>query len=148
MSTLIKNKKAYFDYEILDTYEAGLVLEGWEVKSIKYANANLNDAFVRVSNGEAFVSGMHVSRWKTQSKSEPIDKERDRKLLLTSNEIEKLERARTNPGLTILVLEIFAKRGYLKAKIGVAKGRKKYDKRRRIREREEKKSIKEVGNVW
>lgn len=144
----IKNKKAYFDYSIEDTFEAGVILEGWEVKSIRNSMADIKQAFVAVRGSDAFLTGMNVSRWKTQSASIPIDETRERKLLLNSKEIEELARLRKMPGISIIVLELFGKNNKIKVKIGVGKGRKKYDKREKIKERETKKEISSKGDRW
>ncbi|MBN1332107.1 SsrA-binding protein SmpB [Candidatus Dojkabacteria bacterium] len=145
---LAKNKKAYFDYIILETFEAGIILEGWEVKSIKNSMADINQAFVAIRGTDAFVNGMHVSRWKTQSASIPIDEGRERKLLLNSKEIEELARLRKMPGVSIIVLDLFVKNNKIKVKIGIGKGRKKYDKRQKIMEREIKKEIVSSQERW
>ena len=141
--TFVKNKKAYFDYAIEDTFEAGIILEGWEVKSIKNGMADIKQAFVRLAASGAYISGMNVSRWKTQSVSIPINESRERKLLLNAKEIEKLTGLRKMPGISIMVLELFEKNGKIKVKIGVGKGRKKYDKRQKIKEREMQNEIRE-----
>lgn len=143
-----KNKKAYFDYEVLEEFEAGIILEGWEVKSIKNSMADITPAYVVLKNGEAYLVNMHVSRWKTQSRTQPISESRDRKLLLSKREIEKLQQLRKNSGTSIVVLDLHSNKGMVKVKIGAARGRKKYDKRRKIKEKEMKKEIRERGRRW
>ncbi|MBD3280551.1 SsrA-binding protein SmpB [Candidatus Dojkabacteria bacterium] len=146
--TFVKNKKAYFDYSIEDTFEAGIILEGWEVKSIRYGMADIKQAFVKIVENGAYISGMHVSRWKTQSASIPINENRERKLLLNSKEIDELAGLRKSSGVSIIVLELFEKNNKIKVKIGVGRGRKKYDKRQKIKEREMKKEIFAKGKRW
>lgn len=137
----IKNKKARFKYEIGDTYNSGIVLTGTEIKSIREGKAALTDSYCIVENGEVWVKGMHVSEYFYGSYNNHNVK-RDRKLLLTKKEIAKITKAADEPGYTIVPLRIFInERGFAKLVIGIGKGKKQYDKRQSIKEREDKRNI-------
>lgn len=137
----IKNKKARFNYEISDTFTAGMVLTGTEIKSIREGKANLTDSYCIVENGEIWVKGMHVSEYFYGSYNNHTVK-RDRKLLLNRKEIAKLSKAADEPGYTIVPMRIFINdRGFAKMVIGVGRGKKQYDKRQSIKEREDKRNI-------
>lgn len=137
----IKNRRAAFDYEIGDTYTAGLVLTGTEIKSIRAGKASLADSYCLIDNGEVWVKGMHVSEYFYGSYNNHATR-RDRKLLLSKKEIAKLAKAADDPGYTIIPLRIFINdRGYAKLVIGVARGKKQYDKRQSIRERDDKRML-------
>lgn len=144
----VKNKKAFFDYNIIDTFEAGIQLQGWEVKSIRHSMANLKDSYIKITPQGAYITGMHISRWKTQAKSEEINKIRDRKLLLKKSELQKLDSYRKNPGYTIVPLKLYPKHNVVKIEIGVGKGKKQYDKREAVKKKEIKKDINRRGNIW
>ena len=137
----IRNKCARFDYEIGDTYTAGIVLTGTEIKSIREGKASLVDSFCMVENGEVWVKGMNVSEYFYGSYNNHVAR-RDRKLLLTRKEIQKLSKVQEDVGFTIVPLKIFInERGLAKMLIGVGRGKKQYDKRQAIREREDKRQI-------
>ncbi len=137
----IRNKRARFDYEIGDTYTAGIVLTGTEIKSIREGKASLVDSFCMVENGEVWVKGMNVSEYFYGSYNNHVAR-RDRKLLLTRKEIQKLSKVQEDVGFTIVPLKIFInERGLAKMLIGVGRGKKQYDKRQAIREREDKRQI-------
>ena len=137
----IKNKKAQFNYEIGDTYTAGLVLTGTEIKSIRDGKASLTDSYCIVDNGEVWVKGMHVSEYFYGSYNNHSVR-RDRKLLLNKKEIAKIRKIADEPGFTIVPLRIFInEKGYAKLVIGIGKGKKQYDKRQSIKEREDKRNI-------
>jgi SsrA-binding protein len=121
------NKKAYFDYEVSDTFEAGIVLRGYEVKSVRAGNVNLKGAFVLVS-GVPVISGMHIGPYKAANLTD-YDPRGLRRILLKQSEIDKLRRAEGEPGFAIVPLELYLKRGLIKVKIGIMKGKKKYEKR-------------------
>ncbi len=132
----IKNKKAYFDYEILEKYEAGISLKGTEVKSLREGKANLRDAFVRIENGEAFLFNAYIAPYSFGNlfNHEPT---RKRKLLLHKREIKRLMGKTQEKGLTIVPLRMyFNKRGIVKVEIALVKGKKKHDKREAIKRRE------------
>lgn len=137
----IKNRRATFDYEISDTYTAGIVLTGTEIKSIRDGKAGLADTYVVIDNGEAWVKGMYVAEYFYGSYNNHAS-HRDRKLLLTRKELRKLARVAEDPGYTIIPLRLFiSEKGLAKLVIGVARGKKAYDKRQSIREREDKRSL-------
>jgi SsrA-binding protein len=129
------NRKARHDYEILDTYEAGIVLTGSEVKSLRAGRANLKDSYARVDRGEVFLMNAHISPYAAASQfgHEP---ERNRKLLLHRAEIDKLLGRVQERGLTIIPLKVYFKNGRAKVLLGVGRGKKAYDKRESIKERE------------
>ena len=137
----IKNKKAHFNYEIGDTFTAGIVLTGTEIKSIREGKASLADSYCIVENGEVWVKNMHVSEYFYGSYNNHNVK-RDRKLLLNKKEISKIAKAAEEPGFTIVPIRIFiSERGYAKLVIGIGKGKKQFDKRQSIKEREDKRNI-------
>ena len=135
-STIAVNRKARHDYFIEDEYEAGLVLEGWEVKSLREGRAQLKESYVVVIRGEIFLVGAHFSPLKTASTHIHPNPTRDRKLLLNAREISKLIGATEREGYTIVPLKLYWLRGRAKLKIALAKGKKQHDKRQSIKERE------------
>lgn len=140
----IQNKKARFNYEISDTYTAGIVLTGTEIKSIREGKASLVDTYCVVDNGEVWVKGMNISEYFYGSYNNHVAR-RDRKLLLNKKEIAKLSRAAEDVGFTIVPLKLFINdRGLAKLLIGVGRGRKQYDKRQAIRERDDKRHLGEI----
>ncbi len=133
---LIKNKRATFDYEILEEWTAGIVLTGTEIKSLRAGKASLVDCYCYLHHGELFVRGMNISEyhWGTYNNHIPG---RDRKLLLNTRELRKIERALQDKGLTVVGLRLFINdRGLAKLQIGLAKGRKQYDKREYLKEKD------------
>lgn len=137
----IQNKKARFNYEIGDTYTAGIVLTGTEIKSIRDGKASLVDSYCLIENGEVWVKQMNVSEYFYGSYNNHVAR-RDRKLLLNRKEIAKLQKASENPGFTIVPLRIFINdRGLAKMVIGVGRGKKEYDKRQTMRERDDKRQL-------
>lgn len=137
----IKNKKAHFNYEIGDTYTAGIVLTGTEIKSIRDGKASLADTYCIVENGEIWVKGMHISEYFYGSYNNHSVK-RDRKLLLNKKEIAKIRKVADEPGYTIVPIRMFiSDRGFAKLVIGLGKGKKQYDKRQSIKEREDKRNL-------
>ena len=132
----IKNRRASFDYEFLETYQAGIVLTGTEIKSIRAVKASLVDAFCYFNGGELYVKNMHVADywWGTWGRHDP---RRDRKLLLTKRELLKLQRAVKEKGLTIVAVKLYiSEGGYAKLLIALARGKKEYDKRQSIKEKD------------
>ncbi len=132
----IKNRRAPFDFEFIETFQAGIVLTGTEIKSIRAGKASLVDSFCYFSNGELFVKNMHVADywWGSWGKHDP---RRDRKLLLTKRELGKLSRAVKEKGLTIVAVKLYiADNGYAKLLIALARGKKEYDKRQSIKEKD------------
>ena len=122
------NKKANYDYFLFDTYEAGLVLEGSEIKSLKNGNVNLKDSHIQIKNEEAFIINMHISPYVNGSVFNP-DPTRTRKLLLNKQEIRKLDIKVREKGYTIVPTKVYLKKGLAKVEIALAKGKKNYDKR-------------------
>ena len=137
----IKNKRATFDYEITDTYTAGIVLTGTEIKSIRQGKASLVDTYCIVQNNEVWVKNMYIAEYFYGTYNNHVER-RDRKLLLNKKEIAKLMRSGAEAGFTIVPLRLFInERGLAKLVIGVARGKKTYDKRQSIKEREDKRSL-------
>ena len=141
MPALSENKKAFFDYEILETFEAGLVLEGHEVKSIKLGRANIQGAYAIIRGSEAYILGMHIPPYQKANTPADYDPDRTRKLLLTRKEINHLIGKTAEKGLTLLPLELYTKHGLCKLSLGLGKGKKKQDKRQSIKARESKRKI-------
>lgn len=123
------NKKARFEYFIEETFEAGLVLEGWEVKSLRAGKLNITESYVLLKKGEAWLLGAHISPLQSASTHITPDPTRTRKLLLHVNEIAKLEGAVSRKGLACVPLAVYWKRGLAKCEIALAKGKQKHDKR-------------------
>jgi SsrA-binding protein len=134
--SIVDNKKAFHDYFIEERYEAGLVLEGWEVKSIRSARVQLKEAYVVVKNGEVFLIGCHISPLPTASTHIHPDPTRSRKLLLKAAEISKLIGKVERAGYTLVPLDLHYLKGRIKLEIGLAKGKKQHDKRATEKERE------------
>ncbi len=127
---IVRNKKARHDYEIKDTYEAGISLKGSEVKSLREGKINISDAYALVENGEVVLRNLHISPYKmAQDTLDPI---RPRRLLLKKREIRKIKSITEQKGLTLIPLSLYFSRNLVKIELGVAIGRKKYDKRNAI----------------
>lgn len=137
---LVSNRKAYFNYEILDTFEAGIVLVGTEVKSIRSHGGNIQDAYVILHHGEAFLKNASIAPYRFGSLFNHEEK-RERKLLLHKREILKLKSLSEEKGLTVIALGMYLKHGVIKVRIATAKGKKAYDKRASIKEREHNRAI-------
>ncbi|MFL2128465.1 SsrA-binding protein SmpB [Ruoffia sp. FAM 26255] len=137
---LAQNRKARHDFTILETVEAGLVLQGTEIKSIRQGKINLKDGFVSIRQGEAFLKNVHISPYE-QGNIFNHDPLRNRKLLLHKKEIEKLEREVKQNRLTIIPLKVYIVRGRAKVLIGLAKGKNRYDKRHSLKEQQMKRDI-------
>ncbi len=133
---IIDNRRARHEYEILETLEAGLELTGTEVKSIRAGKANLQDAFILIREGEAWLLNMHISPHNTASKVFNHDPTRRRKLLLHRREITRLRGTIEQKGLTMIPLKLVLSRGWIKAHIAVARGKKLYDKRQSLKEKQ------------
>jgi SsrA-binding protein len=140
VKTLLRNKKARHDFFVEWTVEAGLVLQGSEVKSLREARAVMSDAYAMIRNGEAWLINMQVTEypWANRWNHEP---KRDRKLLLHTREIHKLEEASAQAGYTLLPLEVYLKGGRIKVLIGVCKGKKLYDKRQDQKRRDAQREV-------
>ena len=137
------NKKAYHDYFVEDTYEAGIVLVGSEVKSIRQGALNLRDCFVIIKNGEAFVIGMHVSPYKMGSYFN-VDARRTRKLLLNIAEINKLRGKVEQKGFTLIPLKVYFKESLVKIELGLCRGKELHDKRASIKEKENNRNLQRI----
>ncbi len=137
------NKKAYHDYFVEDTYEAGIVLVGSEVKSIRQGALNLRDSFVIIKNGEAFLIGMHVSPYKMGSYFN-VDARRTRKLLLNRAEINKLRGKVEQKGFTLIPLKVYFKESLVKIELGLCRGKELHDKRASIKEKENNRNLQRI----
>ncbi len=137
----IKNRKATFDYEIVETYTAGIVLTGTEIKSIRQGKVGLTDTYCSVINGEVWVKNMYIAEYSFGSYNNHMT-HRDRKLLLNRKEIRRIAKDALQPGFSIVPLRLFInERGLAKLVIATARGKKQYDKRQSIKEREDKRTI-------
>lgn len=137
---LAQNKKARHDYQILETLEAGLVLTGTEIKSVRERRINLKDGFAQIHNGEAWLMNVHISEY-TQGNRFNHDPLRARKLLLHKKEIQKLTGQTSEKGITIVPLKVYLKHGFAKVLLGIAKGKHDYDKRETIKKRDQEREI-------
>ena len=137
---LLENRKAHFLYFLSGFMVAGLVLTGTEIKSLRAGNASLSDSYVTLRNGEAWINNMHISNYKdgTIWNTDPL---RARKLLLTRQELRKIERELTGTGMTVVPTKVFLSHGYAKVEIALAKGKKAHDKRDAIKERDAKREM-------
>lgn len=140
MPTYATNKKATFDYEILEKFEAGLVLSGPEVKSIRNGNINLKGAFITFLHDEAYLTNAHIGKY-TYATIKDYDPERRRKLLLSKKELGYLRGKKLTAGLTIVPLSVYTSGRRIKLKIAIGKGKKQHDKRHAIKERETKRDM-------
>jgi SsrA-binding protein len=138
--SVCSNRKARHDYHILDTLEAGLILTGAEVKSLRAGQVNLKDSYARVEDGEVFLFNMHISPYEKATHTSQ-DPDRRRKLLLNASEIRKLVGRVTERGLTLVPLDVHFSGGWAKVELAVAKGKKTFDKRRDIAERDAKREM-------
>jgi SsrA-binding protein len=134
--SIVENRKAFHDYFIEERYEAGLVLEGWEVKAIRAGRVQLKEAYVVLNSAEPFIIGMHVSALPTASTHVNPDPTRSRKLLLNAEEIKKLIGKVERAGYTLVPINLHYKGGRVKLDIGLAKGKKQHDKRETEKERD------------
>jgi SsrA-binding protein len=141
MKTLAFNKRANFDYAISDTYEAGLVLTGQEVKSVKLGHVSLKESFVTVKGQELYLTNAHITPYKQAGEIKNYDPTRPRKLLLKKSEIKHLTGKVRIQGLTLVPIRVYTKKRLLKLEFGVGKGKKKHDKRETISRREVERNI-------
>lgn len=142
MATLAFNKRANFDYEISDKYEAGLVLTGQEVKSIKLGHISLKESFVTIHGTELFLTNAHITPYKQAGEIKNYDPTQPRKLLLRKSEIKHLMGKVRIQGLTLVPIRVYTRKRLLKLEFGLGKGKKKYDKRETISKREAERKIK------
>lgn len=144
----LKNKKAYFEYNIETTYEAGIALQGTEVKSLRAGHASFTDSFAYMHNREIILKDLYIKEF-DQGSYNNHDSRRERKLLLTKDEIKKIDVALKQKGYTLIPLKIYFKRGLAKVLLGLAKGKKQYDKRASIAEKDAKRDmdrrVKQIG---
>jgi SsrA-binding protein len=133
--TIAVNRRARHDYDITETYHAGLVLTGTEIKSVRAHRVDLRDAYGQVERGEAWLHNLHIAPYEKGLRDSP-DTRRRRKLLLHRREINRLLGRSLEKGLTIIALQVYLERGYAKVELALARGRRQYDKRRAIAERE------------
>jgi SsrA-binding protein len=134
--SILNNRKAYYEYHILEELDSGVVLIGGEVKSMRLGNVTISDSFVYIKSGEVWVKNLKVARYKQTHRLQPHDENRDKKLLLTKKQIQKLEKSLQEVGTTCVVLSIFIKNNRIKLKIGIARGKKLYDKRESIKKKD------------
>jgi SsrA-binding protein len=136
MAIFLDNRKAHFNYSIEDTFEAGIELFGFEVKSVKKGQGNLNSAFCIVRGGEAYIIGLHIPSYQPNNTDSTYDPDRTRKLLLSKKEIKKLADKDDTKGLTLVPLSMYSKGPYIKVSVAVARGKKVFDKREIIKNRD------------
>lgn len=142
MSTLAKNKKATYDYNILEEFEAGLVLSGAEVKSVKLGHLSMMGSFVSIKDNKVLLKNMHISKYKPAGdKQKSYNPDQDRKLLLNKKEIRYLQGKMTEKGLTIVPISVYTTRRLIKVKIALVKGKKKFDKRQAIKKKDIRRDI-------
>jgi len=141
MTTYLSHKKAHFDYEVLETYEAGLVLLGSEVKSVRAKRGKLEGGFVIVRGGEAFLVGININPYQPANTPKAYDPERARKLLLSKKQFLELEKQTETNGLTAIPLRLYNNGRKIKLEVAVVKGKKKHDKRESIKARDTKREI-------
>ncbi|MDO8495640.1 MAG: SsrA-binding protein SmpB [bacterium] len=141
MSVFATNPRAHFDYQILETYEAGIVLSGYEVKAVKSSKVSLRGAYVKIINNEPVLIGALISPYQANNVPADYDTQRTRKLLLKKKEVEHLFNKTVEMGATLVPLKLFGKNGLIKLEIGLARGKKKYDKRETIKKRDVEKKI-------
>ena len=145
--SIVKNKKAYYEYHILDEYDAGVVLIGSEVKSVREGNVTFSDSFIYLKDGEVWLKNFKVGRYKQNHPSVKHDENRDKKLLLTRKEIERIGKKLQDKGTTCIPLSVFTKKNKIKIKIGVAKGKKLWDKKETIKKRDIQRELRKDMNI-
>ncbi len=141
MKSLAVNKRAHFDYQLLETFEAGLVLKGYEVKSVKSGHVSLKGAFVTFNRSELYLTNAHINPYKQAGIIEGYNPTRPRKLLVKKSEIKKLLGKVRTEGLTLVPVSMYNKKSLIKLSFALAKGKKKHDKRQSIQNREDKVKI-------
>lgn len=133
---ITSNRKAYFEYSVLESFDAGIKLIGNEVKSIRRGDVTIADSFIYIKDGELFVKNMKVAKYKQSHMLDKHDDNREKKLLLNRREINKIEKLIQNVGTTIIPLEVFVSKNLIKVKIGVCKGKKLWNKKEDIKSRD------------
>ncbi len=148
MALEIKNKKVFYDYTIIEKYEAGIVLKGTEIKSIRDSKANIKESYVRFLGDEIFIVNMHIAKYE-QGNRFNHEEIRDRKLLLNRTELNKIKKMITLNSYTIVPIRLYLKSGFAKLEIGVAQGKKNYDKRQALKEKDASMKIKKaIKNMY
>lgn len=137
---ICQNKRAHYDYFIEDVYECGIVLSGTEIKSVRLGKASVNESFCYIKDGEVYIDNMHISKYE-QGNIYNHDPDRKRKLLLHKSEILKMSHAVNRDGYTLIPLDVHLANGFAKVNVGIAKGKKLYDKRESIKERDIKRNL-------
>jgi len=142
MKTLIDNKKAYFNFEVQDKYEAGLILEGWEVKSLKTGRGSINSSYIKIKGSEVYLVNATIATWKSGFIKSPEEERKDRKILLNREEIKKINIKVKQVGITAVPLELYTNdKGIIKITVGVVRGKKKFDKRQKLKDEDMKRRI-------
>lgn len=141
MTTHVENKKARLEYEFLETYEAGMVLTGYEAKALRVGKASLVGARVMVRGGEAFLVGATISPYQEGNVPKGYDPERSRKLLLSKKELNELAGSESQRGLTLVPIMVYNQKRFIKLSFGLARKKKKHDKRATLKERDDKRSM-------
>ena len=136
VATIARNKKARFNYFIEETIEAGIALQGWEVKSLRAGKAQITESYVLLRDGEAWLLGANITPLNTASTHVTADPSRTRKLLLNRRELDRLQGLVERQGYAIVALELYWKKGHVKVAIGLAKGKKQHDKRATVKDRD------------
>lgn len=141
MPTLVQNKKAHFNYEILEQFDAGVELFGYEVKSLRKKHGSLDGAHIVIRGNEAFLIGAEIPAYQPANAPREYDPRHNRKLLLTKKELDMLSSRERQKGLTIVPISLYTKGRYIKLSLGVARGKKKYDKRETIKKKDTERDI-------
>ncbi|MBR4419403.1 MAG: SsrA-binding protein SmpB [Clostridia bacterium] len=141
MKVICENREARHEYFIIDTYEAGISLDGGEVKSVRLGNVNLNDSFCAISNGNLFIKNMHISVYDKSGAYNVRDAKRDRRLLMHKSEIRRLFQKSSEKGFTVVPLKLYFKDALIKVEIGLCKGKHTYDKKQTLMDRDIKRSM-------
>lgn len=137
----IRNKRAHFDYEILETYEAGIELKGYEVKSIKLGHISLKGSYVTVKDGEVFLINVHISPYQPANMPQDYNPTHSRRLLLKRSEIAGIIGKSKSQGLTLVPISVYTKRGKIKVEIGIGRGKRKHEKREKIKKKDVEREI-------
>jgi len=136
MADFATNPRARFDYEILETLEAGIILRGFEVKSVKIGRASIKGSYVRIIKGEAWLVGASISPYQAGNMPDDYQEQTDRKLLIAKKQLDSLVGLTKSHGITLVPMRLYGKKGLIKLEIGVARGKKKYDKRESIKKKD------------
>lgn len=144
---ICSNKYAFHEYSVLETYEAGIVLEGSEVKSLRQGNVNLKDSFCLIQNGEAFIKNMHIAVYDKAGAFNSKDSKKDRKLLLHKHELLRIKSKVSEQGLTLVPIKLYFKEALIKVELGLCRGKHTYDKKRDLMEKDlNREKLREIKN--